>query len=897
MKKLFVFSILLLQTVWMSAQTITGKLVDQTGNGLSGLHLQLYINPNVYNTNSNADGSFTFTDITSVKGSDEALPIGYAVSNNFPNPFNPTTRIGVTLPQSGNVRIAVYNVLGQKVLEDIERHVNAGSSFIDLELNGLSNGFYIARIALNEKYTVTKKLMLIYGSQHLSSSVSNEGTQLSSNSRNTRLYKATQDIKIDSLVVTGTSKNSITFTNFPILTSSNLSLGDLSIYIQTTVTTTVDSREIGGSNLSIISFSGTGKSTDSSLTADVSKKGNQLLFVVDADNKVRGLTLSSPQSDSIDITKIDGNGTAAAMIFMVPGISTTDPDKYYSTLSNITSLDNFSNYRDYLKARLKTNSINDIVADEMHDSLLTLCVLEYRNKYSTNSSLNKSALINEYLNWFKVESTTTGGTVKLDLSNDSWRYVNVVRRDLDKSNSLLADTILVNHMGGAVPYSWGSLFTWTFFDPEVASVEYAFPSNVSSSELWIVGPGFKPSSVVPPTDIENIEKPWLQTCVKYALFPILDLWTGGTKLLKTNSAKIELFTKEISKAKPSISIFALANANEQKSQIREGLNLLISVLSVAGPAAVTAGIISASAGTIIGQILASGSVAISGANVACWIIDMGTDERYTKFQLPGNNISPNMVQVAGGSFTAGSTQVSISSFKIDKYEVTHELWTDVRNWGLNNGYTDLPVGSNGFQPFGINNPVTEVNWYDAVKWCNARSEKEGLTTVYCEDGKQSTIYKTGQTNININAVKWNANGYRLPTECEWEFAARGGTSSQGYIYSGSNIIDNVAWYADNHTFNGSMWYFTHTVGTKSANELGIYDMSGNVIEWCWDWYSSTYPSGTTDPKGPSTAQQSRILRGGSFAVAEGGCRVNFRTGDIYHPAFNYNFLGLRCVRK
>jgi len=262
-----------------------------------------------------------------------------------------------------------------------------------------------------------------------------------------------------------------------------------------------------------------------------------------------------------------------------------------------------------------------------------------------------------------------------------------------------------------------------------------------------------------------------------------------------------------------------------------------------------------------------------------------------------------MVMIPAGSYIRGDNldsesdapvyQVFVNPFLMDSNLVSYSQWQTVYNWATNNGYSfDNPGYGKA-----ANHPVVNINWYDAVKWCNARSEKEGLTTVYCEDGKQSTIYKTGQTNININAVKWNANGYRLPTECEWEFAARGGTSSQGYIYSGSNIIDNVAWYADNHTFNGSMWYFTHTVGTKSANELGIYDMSGNVIEWCWDWYSSTYPSGTTDPKGPSTAQQSRILRGGSFAVAEGGCRVNFRTGDIYHPAFNYNFLGLRCVRK
>ncbi len=251
---------------------------------------------------------------------------------------------------------------------------------------------------------------------------------------------------------------------------------------------------------------------------------------------------------------------------------------------------------------------------------------------------------------------------------------------------------------------------------------------------------------------------------------------------------------------------------------------------------------------------------------------------------------PGMVSVAGGTFTARTTPVTISSFKIDKYEVTYELWTEVRNWALTHGYTDLVAGQNGYNPSGTNNPVTKVNWYDIVKWCNARSEKDGLTPVYYTDNTQSTVYCTGQIDINLDAVKWNANGYRLPTEAEWEFAAGGGTSSQGYTYSGSNTIDNVAWYA----FNSGTT--THTVGTMSANELGIYDMSGNVWEWCWDWYGSAYPSGgTTDPKGPSRTQTYRLMRGGSFHdFRVYYCQVFYR--GFNYPDFRGEDLGFRCVQ-
>ncbi|RPI04657.1 MAG: hypothetical protein EHM64_09290 [Ignavibacteriae bacterium] len=258
-------------------------------------------------------------------------------------------------------------------------------------------------------------------------------------------------------------------------------------------------------------------------------------------------------------------------------------------------------------------------------------------------------------------------------------------------------------------------------------------------------------------------------------------------------------------------------------------------------------------------------------------------------------ISQGMVSVDGGTFTAGSTPVTISSFKIDKYEVTYELWTDVRTWALTHGYTDLVAGQNGNKSSETNNPVTNVSWYDVVKWCNARSEKDGLSPVYYTDGTGSTVYKIGQIDINTDAVMWNANGYRLPTETEWEFAARGGTNSQGYTYSGSNTIDNVAWYISN---SGRT---SHTIGTKSANELGIYDMSGNAWEWCWDWYdngSGAYPSGsTTDPKGPSTTQSYRLVRGGSFDNYENYCRVDSRNSHDTFPYISNYVVGLRCVQK
>jgi formylglycine-generating enzyme required for sulfatase activity len=213
---------------------------------------------------------------------------------------------------------------------------------------------------------------------------------------------------------------------------------------------------------------------------------------------------------------------------------------------------------------------------------------------------------------------------------------------------------------------------------------------------------------------------------------------------------------------------------------------------------------------------------------------------------------------------------SVAAFYIAKTETTWGKWQSVRTYAAANGYD---IGSAGAGN-GTDYPVTNVSWFQVVKWCNARSEQEGLTPVYKVNNQ---VYKTGDSAPTMDAT---ANGYSLPTDAQWEFAARGGVRTQNYEYSGSNDINAVAWYADN---SGGT---THAVGTKLANELGVSDMSGNVWEWCESWY-------------PGLEGSYRVGRGGGFPYSAGYCPVAAGAdggGWNFSILYSFDMMGFRVVR-
>ena len=188
----------------------------------------------------------------------------------------------------------------------------------------------------------------------------------------------------------------------------------------------------------------------------------------------------------------------------------------------------------------------------------------------------------------------------------------------------------------------------------------------------------------------------------------------------------------------------------------------------------------------------------------------------------------------------------------------------------------------------LNNPVNYVNWYDAIVYCNKLSMLENLTPCYSIVGSTDPddwgeVPTSSNSTWNAATCNYEAEGYRLPTEAEWEWLARGG---ENYEYAGSDNVDDVAWYTSNTNDTG-----TREVKTKAPNGYGLYDMSGNVYEWCWDWYGSISDSSAADG---AASGSGRVRRGGSWYYRVNICRVARR--NYYDPNFRSNYFGLRVVR-
>ena len=282
-----------------------------------------------------------------------------------------------------------------------------------------------------------------------------------------------------------------------------------------------------------------------------------------------------------------------------------------------------------------------------------------------------------------------------------------------------------------------------------------------------------------------------------------------------------------------------------------------------------------------------------------------------------------MVLIPAGSFTMGNCTdpaegvlnelplhtVYVSAFYMDSNLVSYTLWTNVYQWATNHGYSFDHAGKGK----AANHPVQTIDWYDCVKWCNARSQEAGRTPVYFTDAGLTQVYTNGEVTVYAN---WWAKGYRLPTEAEWEKAARGGASGHRFPWSDADTIDwsRANYYVDRKAGASTNYYpydvnpssghnpawtsggspYTSPVGSFAANGYGLYGMAGNVWEWCWDWYGSYSSGSQTDPRGPATVLfRSRVFRGGGWYSLAYACRAAYR--NYGYPADSNGYLGFRSV--
>ena len=304
-----------------------------------------------------------------------------------------------------------------------------------------------------------------------------------------------------------------------------------------------------------------------------------------------------------------------------------------------------------------------------------------------------------------------------------------------------------------------------------------------------------------------------------------------------------------------------------------------------------------------------------------WFVDVNAPPALRRFYRVPVVVPANMALIPAGEFQMGDAlggdgrdisdapvhTVYVSAFYMDKYPVTKALWDDVYQWATNHGYSFYSDSGYGKAP---THPVHTVSWYDCVKWCNARSEKEGRVPAYYTDAGQTAVYRSELVDVSNSGVKWTV-GYRLPTEAEWEKAARGGLSGRRFPW-GDTITHSQANYRStifySYDVSPTRGYhpaykdvvelpYTSPVGSFAANGYGLYDMAGNVWNWCWDWYGS-YRSGLqSDPAGPSSGF-GRTIRGGGMNGQADDCRTAFRAraaeGGLF-PTYHYYHVGFRSV--
>lgn len=657
----------------------------------------------------------------------------------------------------------------------------------------------------------------------------------------------------------------------------------------------INTSEIGGEDLYLISS----RDNDSPLNKDsfytvTSREGEQLLLVTDNMNELRGLTLSTPSSNGADAFEIDAQSTAISLIFISPGISTVDPDEAKTNIANIKILASYNKFATYLKDNLHDKSLNSLVNNEMYDSLLSDCVEEYYQKYTVAKkglAISKS----EYLNEISFDKLSTS---LLQLKNYGYRFVNVVERDIDANMNEIKVTNVVPAMKGAVPLSWGSLFTLSTLDPSVENIDYKPSTNSSMSEIWVAGPGFKhrKSSIqIAPPSIVNIGEPWTETIVYYVIFPFIDLFAGTKSLINTAAPQFKELMLQIKTGK---TLFFASQAENVKSAVRELSNFSIAVI---GAIAATSSL--AVAATVT-KILAVSSIMFSGANLVTFTYDMFLLEPYSKFNVlpasgppmvptlnsPNNNSSNITIPVV--LFWNSSPNAKSYTLQISKYSDFSQLdynesgittvgksipslqngtkyywrvnaandngtsvWSNVWSFttvvGGNQTGTVTDIDGNNYTTVVIGNQtwlrenLKVIRYNDGTAISNVTSSTSwlGLTTgAYCNYNNDISYVDTYGRLYNWYAVtnsrRLCPTGWHVPSDAEW-------TQLEIYLGMSQTTANLVNWRGTNEGGKMKESGLTHwnSPNTGATNESGFNGLPGG-IRWTSDFSNSVRANGT-----------------------------------------------------
>jgi len=599
------------------------------------------------------------------------------------------------------------------------------------------------------------------------------------------------------------------------------------------VSTTINEKEIGGNNLSVYSvYYPDAPIKDNSFKTIVSQKGTQVVFVLDENNSLRGLSYTIKNGNNYELVPIDATSTVISLFLLTPGITSTTSEETVKLIDNLESLSSYQKLKTEVQNNLPLNNLEQLLAKDNINTLFEDVILEYIEKISSNSS-TKSAKIDLYGNRLSVMKNKDG---MVEISNQAFRRINVYRSYID-NNQVTNSKLLFESMNGGVGVSWGSLFTFSSFEPTIkVDEEYLPPTQSAITEYWVIGPGNAESEEMPPSYInKDYDQALTETCIYYVLFPMIDLLNGTSKLIDKDGLVQDVFesTKEIRAGTSGLKYLDdMKNASNKKAFNSAMINytVLIGETAIAIPAIASSVGVSAEVAETIGTCLAIISIPMSLANLSAFTADYFKQPKYSKFIIETQLNSPILLSPTNNS-NLQSTSVKLS------WEKNPLAWKYVVEISKKADFEDKIIKTTD----GITTNLTiTLDPSTLYYW-----------RVYCTkaDGSPSNLSKVWSFTTGENA------GYETGTVTDYD----------GNVYK-TIKIGNQWWMAENlkvtHYSDGTPLSDGTGLGNFSPFDEGKYwfiydDSSANKDEYglLYSWYAVTRGGNSlTSNKNPSGIQ-------------------------------------------